>query len=89
MWLRMALFFKKAGEKKSDNSLWLHAALRQKFMLNDEEGLSISQIACAHPECGEAETAILVFKTGEKTKAYKILKPLAQITPSDLENLID
>lgn len=80
-------FFKKTP--KPSASLELMQAIRVKFQLGEDDGLSITQIACSHPECGDAETAILIFKEGEKTKAVKILKPLSEVTLDDVQGLRD
>jgi hypothetical protein len=64
------------------------AGVREKFKLGEEDGVSISQIACTHPECGEAETVILLMRAGQKTQALKILKPLNQVVLADLDAII-
>lgn len=82
------MFFKRSALKPSA-SQELMQAIRDKYALNDDDGLSISEIACSHPECGEAETAILIFKKGEKTRAVKILKPLSQVKIADIDFIIE
>lgn len=81
------LFFKGKTPRPSASSELL-AAVRLHFGLREIDGVSISQIACSHPECGEAETVILVMREGEKTQAYKILKPLQDVGQEDLAQLV-
>jgi transcriptional regulator of NAD metabolism len=80
------MFFKRSAPKPSA-SLELVQALRLKLALDEDDGITISEIACSHPECGEAETAILIFKKGEKTRALKILKPLSKVVLADIDCL--
>jgi transcriptional regulator of NAD metabolism len=82
------LFFKRSAPKPSA-SQELMQAIRAKYNLSDDDGLSISEIACSHPECGDAETAILIFKKGEKTRAVKILKPLSKVDLTDLDLIVE
>jgi transcriptional regulator of NAD metabolism len=82
------LFFKRSAPKPSA-SQELMQAIRAKYNLSDEDGLSISEIACSHPECGDAETAILIFKKGEKTRAVKILKSLSKVDLTDLDLIVE
>ncbi len=63
----------------------LTQSVRTRLGLGEEDGLSISEIACSHPECGDAETVILIMRAGHKTEAVKILKSIRLIEAVDLD----
>jgi transcriptional regulator of NAD metabolism len=81
------MFFNKTPRPSASKELML--AIRAKYDLTENDGVSVSQIACSHPECGDAETVILILKANEKTRAIKILKPLSTVTLEDLEKTVE
>lgn len=46
--------------------------------------LSVNEILCLNPACPDLETVILVMREGAKTRAYKVQKPMAEVTEQDL-----
>ncbi|MCB8822447.1 hypothetical protein [Microvirga rosea] len=49
-----------------------------------ETAFAVNEIACTDPACPGIETVILVMEPGVKTRAYKISKPLDQVTEQDI-----
>lgn len=49
-----------------------------------ETAFAVNEIACADPSCPGIETVILVMEPGVKTRAFKIPKPLDDVTEQDV-----
>jgi hypothetical protein len=52
--------------------------------LPDEVTVSANEIICADPACPGSETVILVMRPGEKTRAFKVQKAMADVSEDDL-----
>lgn len=52
--------------------------------LSDEITLAVNEIACTDPACPGVETVILVMAVGRKTRAYKVGKPIEEVTEQDV-----
>lgn len=59
---------------------WTRSALGA----GEETRLSVSEIVCRDPGCAGTETVILVMKPGERTRALKIMRELAEVTEADV-----
>jgi hypothetical protein len=46
--------------------------------------LTVNEIICADPACPGTETVILIMRPGEKTRAMKIARPMAEVTADDV-----
>ena len=46
--------------------------------------LTVNEIICADPACPGTETVILIMRPGEKTRAVKIARPIAEVTRDDV-----
>lgn len=83
----MARFFfnrRGADPEMSDASRRLTASVREILTLGPDDGVTVSEIACSHPECGDAETVVLIMRLGRRTEAVKILKAMRLVTEDDL-----
>lgn len=75
----MARFFfnRRGGDPEAaDQAARITAITREALGLGEADGVSVSEIACSHPECGDAETVILVMRAGRKTEAVKVAKAM-------------
>lgn len=68
----------------NDRSKAVTALVRTTLALDDMDGVSVSEVACAHPDCGDAEIVILVMRAGRRTEAVKVLKSLALVTDAEI-----
>ncbi|MBZ6077412.1 hypothetical protein [Microvirga puerhi] len=51
-----------------------------------ETAFAVNEIACTDPACPGIETVILIMEPGAKTRAYKISKPMDQMTEQDIND---
>lgn len=51
---------------------------------SDEITLAVNEIACTDPACPGVETVILVMAPGAKTRAFKVGKPIEEVTEQDV-----
>lgn len=83
----MARFFfnrRKPDPDTADASRSIADRARALLALTEADGVTVSEIACSHPECGDAETVILIMRAGRRTQAAKILKAMRLVTDEDL-----
>ena len=50
--------------------------------------LAVNEIGCADPSCPGVETVVLLMRPGEKTRAYKVPKALAEVTEQDIREAL-
>lgn len=82
----MALFFNRRNKTAApDATRALSETIRTFLGLGEDDGLSVSEIACSHPECGDAETIVLIMRAGQKTEAVKIAKAARLVSQGDIE----
>ena len=82
----MALRYKIAG-----NSNWRRNAVlevvewvRAILDTHDDAVVSVTGHQCGAPECGDAETVILLMRADQPTVAIKISKPIETVTDADV-----
>jgi len=56
---------------------------QERFKLNADETVMVSEIACAVPGCPPIETHV-VFWTDQGRHHFKVFKPLAEVVEDDL-----
>jgi hypothetical protein len=83
-------FFNRRGSdpETADASRRLSALVRSHLALSEDDGVTVSEIACSHPECGDAETVILIMRLGRRTEAVKVLKAMRLVTEEDLRQAL-
>lgn len=64
---------------------WARAALA----LSDDVPVSVSQVACREAGCPDVETVIGVMKPGFNFTTYRVLKPVAEITETDVRRALE
>lgn len=52
-----------------------------------ETVIKVNEIVCPDPACPGFETCILVMQPGLRTRAFKVAKPVAEVTQSDVAEL--
>jgi hypothetical protein len=83
-------FFNRRGSDPEtvDASRRLTLAVREILLLSEDDGVTVSEIACSHPECGDAETVVLIMRLGHRTEAVKVLKAMRLVTDEDLRQVL-
>ena len=67
-------------EKAAEIKLWT----RQNLPLTEESVVSVSEFACAKPNCPNRQTVILVMSEDAPTKKMSIHKTIADICETDV-----
>jgi hypothetical protein len=83
-------FFNRRGQdpETADASRRLTTLVRDILQLSEDDGVTVSEIACSHPECGDAETVVLVMRVGRRTEAVKVLKAMRLVTEDELRKAL-
>ena len=83
-------FFNRRGQdpETADASRRLTALVRDILSLTDDDGVTVSEIACSHPECGAAETIVLVMRLGRPTEAVKVAKAMRLVSEEELREAL-
>ena len=50
--------------------------------------LAVNEIVCTDPSCPGVETVVLLMRPGERTRACKIPKALAEVTEQDIREAL-
>ena len=83
--MRFGLFGRDKREAAgADASARIKQQVRELLGLPESAVIAVNEILCADPACPGTETAILVMKPGEKTRAFKVQMGLAELTPEAL-----
>ena len=85
-----SFFFNRRGQDPdtADASRRLTAMVRDILSLTDDDGVTVSEIACSHPECGDAETIVLVMRLGRSTEAVKVAKAIRLVSEEELREAL-
>lgn len=83
-------FFNRRGQdpETADASRRLTGLVRDILQLSEDDGVTVSEIACSHPECGDAETVVLVMRLGRRIEAVKVLKAMRLVTEDELRKAL-
>lgn len=65
------------------------ALTRAILSLPEEATVSANEIVCADPACPGSETVVLVMIPGRRTKAYKVVAPMAEVTEEALRAALE
>jgi hypothetical protein len=83
---RFAKLLRGFGRAKPDSEAiervktWARAALGA----SPGTALAVNEIACTDPSCPGIETVILVMEPGRKTLAFKVGKPIEEVTEQEV-----
>jgi hypothetical protein len=62
---------------------------RKALRAGPDTSFAVNEIVCADPACPGTETVILVMKPGARTRAYKVPKPLDEVSEQDIGDALD
>jgi hypothetical protein len=62
---------------------------RQGLGATPETAIVVNEIACNDPACPGVETVVLVMEPGRKTRAYKVQKPVDDVTEPDIARALE
>jgi hypothetical protein len=54
------------------------------LVASPETAVTVSEIVCLDPGCPGTDTVILVMEPGRKTRAFKVAKPLDEVTEPEV-----
>ncbi len=82
----MALRYKTAGnpDRRRNVALEVTEWVRAFLDTHDDAVISVTGHQCGAPECGDAETVILLMRADQPTVAIKISKPIETVTDADV-----
>lgn len=80
----MARFFYRDGERDPEALLRVGAWCRELLALGPAATVSVAELACGEPECGGAETVVMVMAPGRKTEAVRLKMRLSAVTREGL-----
>lgn len=70
-------------EKIQQVKQWIYEVLE----INAKISVSLSQLRCTEPGCPPIETVIAILDKPQRQ--YKIHKPIAELEPIDIQNLLE
>lgn len=56
----------------------------ERFSLSDDMTVSVMEVACGLPGCPPLETIVTFWTTSDSRHAFKVFKPIIEVTPQDL-----
>jgi hypothetical protein len=62
-------------------------ALARAALGSPDTAFAVNEIACTDPGCPGVETVILVMVPGSRTQAFKVQKPLDEVTEQDIREV--
>ncbi len=62
----------------------VRAWTRERFALDGDAALLVTEVACGLPGCPPLETVVAFWTQGDIRHQFKIFKPAAQVVPEDL-----
>ncbi len=82
----MARFLYRGGQRDTepDASSRIMTWCREILALDEDAAVSVAQIACGEPECGGAETVVMIMVPGRKTEAVRLKGAMAEVTRASL-----
>lgn len=85
----MARLFRRDGNVAPDATRELARRVRAILGLEDEATVSVTEFACGDPDCGGAETAIIVMRPGRRTEFVKLMMPVARVGEAELRSSLE
>ncbi|GLS21766.1 hypothetical protein GCM10007874_47830 [Labrys miyagiensis] len=77
--------FRKPSQAERDKAAAIKEQVRALCGLGQETTVSVSEIQCGDASCPGTETVILIMQPGVKTRACKVLAPLADVDEAAVE----
>jgi hypothetical protein len=57
---------------------------RERFRLDGDATLLVTEVACSQPGCPPLETVVAFWTEADRRHQFKIFKPVAEVSPTDL-----
>lgn len=62
----------------------VEAWVREAAGLREADIVKVNEVLCPDPACPGFETVILLMRAGERTRAVKVAKPIAEVSQADV-----
>lgn len=62
----------------------VEAWVREAAVLREADIVKVNEVLCPDPACPGFETVILLMRAGERTRAVKVAKPIAEVSQADV-----
>jgi hypothetical protein len=62
----------------------IRAWTRERFALDADTPLLVTEVACSQPGCPPLETVVVFWTQADRRHHFKVFKPAAQVLPEDL-----
>lgn len=87
--VRLSFGFRRRDEGGGEAAREVAAVTRAHLALADDSSVTVSEIACGDPECGGAETVILIGRPGRRTEAVKVRRALSLVSGEEVRAALD
>ena len=57
---------------------------RERFALDEDDEVMVSQVACGLPGCPPLETVVVFWNAAGRRRRFKVFRPLDEVAPDDL-----
>ena len=87
----MALFgFSRSARNRPDGGhrRQVEAWVREAAGLREADVVKVNEVLCPDPACPGFETVILLMRAGQRTRAVKVAKPLAEVSHADVAGAV-
>jgi hypothetical protein len=82
----MTFFFQPKAKVDPDKVQQIKSWIYQRFYLDPETSVSISQLHCSEANCPPVETAIVLMT--DPVRTFKIYKAISEIESADISRLL-
>ena len=62
--------------------------VRARLALDDAIPIVVAELRCSDPECPDVETVVAVLDVPGAPRKYRLFKPVAELTTTDLEAVL-
>lgn len=66
----------------------IEAWAREAAALSEADVVKVNEVLCPDPACPGFETVILLMRTGQRTRAVKVAKPIAEVSQTDVAGAV-
>lgn len=66
----------------------IEAWAREAAALNEADVVKVNEVLCPDPACPGFETVILLMRAGQRTRAIKVAKPIAEVSQTDVARAV-
>ena len=66
----------------------VEAWVREAAGLREADVVKVNEVLCPDPACPGFETVILLMRVGQRTRAIKVAKPIAEVSRADVASAV-